>query len=210
MNTLKKISLIFVIIFFSQQYISAQYILNDNERMDSVRVANAQIVGGRIENGDTLLFVNIREIIIMPPYKFKNKREKRRYNRLAYNVKKVYPYACMINQTYSEIDDNLGSYETKREQKKYLKSKEKELREEFEKDLINLTFSQGRLLIKLVDRETGNTTYEVLKEWKGGMSAFFWQSIAVVFGANLKSDYNATEEDKMIEDIIIRIENGQF
>ena len=201
---------IILLLIFSVQISSAQHILSGEELKDLERLANAQIITGEVKNGDTLLYVNVREIIIRPPFKFKNKRQRRRYNRLAYNVKKVYPYACLINQTYSEIEQELENYEEGREQKRYLKSKEKELREEFEQDLVNLTFSQGRLLIKLVDRETGNTTYEVLKEWKGGVSAIFWQSVARIFGANLKSEYDKKEEDKMIEDIIIRIENGQL
>jgi hypothetical protein len=73
-----------------------------------------------------------------------------------------------------------------------------------------MTITEGRILIKLVDRETGNTTYEVVKELKGNLSAFFWQSIAVVFGSNLKVHYDAKGEDKMIEDIIWKIENGQL
>ena len=201
--------LIFIMIVFVN-FTNAQHILSGSELQDIPRVASAQIVGGKIENGDTILHVNVRHVVIMPAYKFKNKKEKKRYSRLAYNVKKVYPYACQIHQTYAEIEENLGNYETEREQRKYLKSKEKELRQEFEKDLIKLTFKQGRLLIKLVDRETGSTTFDVLKEFKGGMSAFFWQSVAVMFGANLKSEYDKNEEDKMIEDIIIRIENGQL
>jgi hypothetical protein len=84
------------------------------------------------------------------------------------------------------------------------------LRAQFENELVNLTITQGKILIKLVDRETGNTTYEVLKELKGGFSAFIFQGIARLFGSNLKSEYDAKEEDRMIEDIIVRIENGQI
>ena len=96
-----------------------------------------------------------------------------------------------------------GSHEKERFGKK-----EKELRDQFEDELIHLTISQGKILIKLVDRETGNTTYQVIQELKGGFSAFLWQGVARLFGSNLKSEYDADEEDKMIEDIIVRIENG--
>ena len=84
------------------------------------------------------------------------------------------------------------------------------MRAQFEDQLVKLSITQGRILIKLVDRETGSTTYEVLKELKGSFSAFIFQGIARLFGSNLKSEYDALEEDKMIEDIIVRIENGQL
>jgi hypothetical protein len=76
--------------------------------------------------------------------------------------------------------------------------------------LRKLTFTQGRILIKLIDRETGHTTYEIVKELKGSLSAFFWQSVARIFGSNLKMEYDAKGDDRMIEDIVIRIENGML
>ncbi len=91
-----------------------------------------------------------------------------------------------------------------------IKAQEKKLRAQFEDELVRLTITQGRILIKLVDRETGNTTYEVLKELKGGFNAFLFQGIALLFGSSLKSEYDAIEEDRMIEDIIVRIENGML
>ncbi|MFK5968672.1 MAG: DUF4294 domain-containing protein, partial [Candidatus Marithrix sp.] len=87
---------------------------------------------------------------------------------------------------------------------------EKELKKEFEDELKNLTMTQGKLLIKLVDRETGKTTYELVKQLRGSLSAFFWQSLAKLFGSNLKTEYDAAGEDKLIEDILIRIDNGQI
>ncbi len=80
----------------------------------------------------------------------------------------------------------------------------------FAPELKRLTIIQGRILIKLIDRETGNTTYELIKKLRGSFSAFMWQSIARLLGDNLKAEYNAKEDDKMIEDIIIRIENGMY
>ncbi len=188
---------------------NAQIILSGDELLDLERVRNAEKVHAKIIDGDTNLYIFVRNVVILPPMKFKNKRQRRKYDRLAYHIKKVYPYAVEIRNTYAEIEDDISIFETRRERKAFLKKKEKELRKEFEQDLINLTFYQGRLLIKLVDRETGSTSFEVIKEFKGGMSAFFWQSVAVMFGANLKSQFD-TEEDKMIEDIIVRIENGQL
>lgn len=168
------------------------------------------MVDGIIIDGDTFPHVKLYQVIIFPERKFTSKRQKKKYNRLVHNLKKVYPYAVMIGDYYREIERDLAYIPNKRDQKKYVKSKEKELRSEWEETLIGLTITQGRLLIKLVDRQTDHTTYEVLEEFKGEMSAFFWQGIAVLFGSNLKTDYDENEEDKMIEEILAQIENGQL
>ncbi len=173
-----------------------------------IQTKDGYLVPNMIIDGDTVPVIKIRPVVIFPPRKFKNKREWRRYTRLEYNVRKVYPYAKLIHYYYYEIQQEL-QYIPPDQQKAYLKQKEKELRKKFEKDLINLTITQGRILIKLVDRETGYTTYEVIEQFKGKMAAVFWQSIARLFGDNLKSEYDPEEEDRLIEEIIAKIENGQ-
>ncbi|MBR4267454.1 MAG: DUF4294 domain-containing protein [Bacteroidales bacterium] len=187
---------------------NAQHILTPEEMKDPERFKRAQIVPGRIENPDTILMVKHNPIVIMPPYVFLSKRQQEKYNKLVYNVKKVWPYAKLIRKVYFELEDSIAKIPTEEEQKQYVKVMEKKLRAQFEDELVRLTITQGRILIKLVDRETGSTTYEVLKELKGSFSAFLFQGIARLFGSNLKSEYDAKEEDKMIEDIIHRIENG--
>jgi hypothetical protein len=87
---------------------------------------------------------------------------------------------------------------------------ENELMEEFSDELKSLTITQGRLLIKLIDRETGNTSYELLRELRGSFSAFFWQTVARLFGSNLKTTFDAEGEDKLIDQIVVLIENGQI
>lgn len=161
-------------------------------------------------DGEVYPYIKLYKIVIFPERKFKNKRQKRRYDKLTFNVKKVYPYAVIIGNYYREIEQDLCHIPNKRDQKKYVKSKEKELRGEFEETLVNLTITQGRLLIKLVDRQTDHTTFEVVDQFKGDMNAYFWQSVARLFGSNLKSEYDGNEEDKMIEEIIAKIENGQI
>ena len=154
--------------------------------------------------------VRIPAITILPPVRFKSKRQYRRYRKLERNIKKVYPYSKIIKGIFIDVHNALDTIPDKKERKRYIKTREAELKEKFEGKLKKLTFSQGRLLIKLVDRETGHTTYEVVKELKGSVNAFFWQSIARIFGSNLKSEYEEDGDDWMIEDIIIRLENGQL
>ena len=163
-----------------------------------------------IHDGDTLLMSNIPEVDIFPAYQYKNRWDYWRYRRLVRNVKAAYPYARMAANKLEDLDKRLASIKSERKRKEYVKVAEKQIRDEFEEDVKHLTISQGRILIKLIDRETGNTTYQVLQDIKGNFSAVFWQTIARVFGSNLKSEYDAEGEDKLIEQIILMIEAGQL
>ncbi len=203
----------FYILFFLLLYsfpLLSQIKVTPEELADSTFKKGGYIVPGKIIDGDTIMHVYIKEVIVLPPYKFKSRRHKRRYTRLVRYVKKVYPYSKIIQKKIFEINKHIIDFETKREKKRYVKSKERELKKEFEGQLRKLTYTQGRILIKLVDRETGTTTYEVVKGFKGSLTAFFWQSIALMFGSNLKAEYDPNGDDAMIEDIIIRIENGEL
>lgn len=170
---------------------------------------NTKYIGSKVIEGDTVLHVNINEITILPPYKFKSRRQYKRYSRLVRYVKKVYPYSVIIRNKLAEVDRELINVPDEKK-KRFIKQKERELRAEFEGELVRLTILQGRILMKLVDRETGKTTYEQIKEYKGDVHAFLWQSVAKLFGSNLKAEYEEDGDDRMIEDIIIRIENGQL
>jgi hypothetical protein len=171
---------------------------------------NGYIVPGEIVDGDSVIHIVLREITVRPPYQFKSRKEQERYSRLVQYVRRVYPYSKLIKRKFFEIQVTLDSIPDEKQKKVFIKKKEKELRDEFEGELVKLTITQGRILIKLVDRETGETTYNVVKQLKGSFSAFLWQSVALLFGSNLKAEYQAEGDDKMIEDIIVRIENGQL
>ena len=206
----------FLRIFFSVVFCcsvlstSAQIILHGEELKDNERLKKAEVVKGYVRPSDTLLVVMHNPIVIMPPRRFMTEKEKKYYYKLVFNIKKVLPYAKIIRKVYAEIEDSLAKIDDESLRKEYIKSQEKTLRANFEKQLIHLTVSQGRILIKLVDRETGFTTYEVLRELKGDFNAVLYQGIARLFGSNLKSEYDAKEEDKMIEEIIHHIENGRL
>jgi len=170
---------------------------------------NVHIVRATIIDGDTIPHVLLDEVTIIPPWKFKNNKEQIAYTRLARNVKIALPYARVAGVKLYEINSQLEKIKNEKDRKNYLKKAEKDLFTEFEKPLRNLTFSQGKILIKLIDRETGNTGFELIKEYRGSVSAFFWQGIARIFGANLKDVYNPeNNEDAMIEHIIKMIDNG--
>ncbi|MDR0414780.1 MAG: DUF4294 domain-containing protein [Prevotellaceae bacterium] len=164
------------------------------------------------ENGDTLPHVRLKPVYCFAKPKFKNARQERRYYkeyaRMVYNMKKVYPYAQLAKQKLAEMDAEFLLLKNDSKAKKaYIKRMEKELFREFEQPLRKLTISQGRMLIKLVDRETGRTGYQIVKELKGGFSAFFWQSVAALFDSSLKTQFDAEGQDKLLEQLIILYEN---
>lgn len=167
-------------------------------------------IHGDILYADSIPSKVLEEVIIEGKYTWKQRRQIRRYDKLMRKVLKVYPYARIANDRITKIEESMTLFQTERERKKYVAMQEERLRKEFEKELVKLTFSEGRILIKLIDRETGNTSYELIKQLRGNLSAFFWQSIARLFGSDLKDEYDPDNEDVMIENIIVRIESGEL
>lgn len=168
------------------------------------------IIRGRIIDGDTLPHIDLREVLIMPQWKFVNQKQYIRYSKLVRNIKITLPYARLASAKLAEINKELEKIDGDRARKRYLKVAEKKLFDEFEAPLRKLSFSQGRLLIRLIDRETGETSFELIRQYKGKISAFFWQGVARIFGANLKDEYDPDTDDKMVEYIIMKIDNGQL
>ena len=181
-----------------------------NTLEDALKDSTNKIMMARIVDGDTLLTVQMRPIWVFPKRKFKSRRQRRRYTRMIRNVKKVYPYSLIVSQIYRESDMHLKTLKTRKEKRRYLKKKQKELRKKFEGVIRNMTYTQGRILIKLVDRQTGHTSYEIIKHFRGTVSAVFWQTIARLFKTNLKYEYNKNGDEKWIEEIVAKIENGQL
>ncbi len=160
-----------------------------------------------VYRSDTLPVMEIPQLNIYDVSKY-NYLKSRRYRRMIRNVKKAYPYAVIANDKLKALDDELSNMKSKREQKAYMKAAEKEMMQEFEDELKKLTITQGIILVKLIDREIGHTSYEVIKDIRGGFTAFFWQGIARLFGNNLKMQYDPEGKDKVIEDIIMAMEYG--
>jgi hypothetical protein len=163
-----------------------------------------------IYEGDTIPYIILPPVNCFTPRKFKNKKEAAKWTRLLYNVKKVYPYSILAAARLKEYDRILATIPNENDRKKYMKKVEKELQVEFADELKNLTITQGRILIKLINRQTGKTTYDIIKEMRGAFSAFMWQGLASLFNSTLKADYDASGEDKAIEEAIWLIENGYF
>lgn len=163
-----------------------------------------------VVDNDTMPLLVLNEVKIVEKYKLKNKRQEEIYWKLKRDVKKVYPYAIMAEAKLKEYNNKLATMTVEAERKIYMKKAEAELRKQFEADLKNLTINQGRLLIKLIDRQTGRTSYDLVKDLRGSFSAFMWQSLACLFGSSLKSEYDATGKDKMVEHVIHLVESGEI
>ena len=130
------------------------------------------------------------------------------WNRLRNAVYVTYPYARIAGATINDINTNLSNVKNKQERKTYIKSREKELKKEFSDPLSNLSVYQGKILMKLINRQTGNNCYEIIKEYKGGVNARFYQTVAWFVGGNLKQDWNLTENkmDRQIENFVKEID----
>lgn len=170
---------------------------------DSINVTR-----GIIQGNDTIPIIELAEVQVYQRSDFDYLSNKRRDRRLVRNVKKAYPYAKIAGRELKELDEQLALLKSEEEQKQHINTAEKEIMDKFEKQVKKLTISQGIILVKLIDRETGQTSYEVIKDLKGNVTAFFWQGIARIFGNNLKAEYDPAGEDAKIEDIVRGIEMG--
>jgi len=157
---------------------------------------------------DTTAHYYLKPIDIFPDKKDMPPKQLRQYTLLEYKVKKVYPIAKVAAIKLAEYNRVYNSFKTERERKEYVKAVEKDLFAEYEDEFRKMKVSEGRILIKLLDRETGSSSYEIIKEFKGGFPAFFWQSVAKLFGHDLKAQYNPQTEDRWIEYIVMQIDLG--
>ena len=163
-----------------------------------------------MDEGDTIYVVNLPTVDIYSTYGPDGEEALKKYLKLRRDVLRAYPYAKLASAQLKYVNDSIAKIPSEKDRKKFIKETEKEMKAKFEKDLRKLTLTQGRILIKLVDRETGSTSYSLVKELRGNLSAFFWQSLARIFGANLKSEYDPEGEDRMIEGIVQQIERGEL
>ncbi len=160
--------------------------------------------------GDTLCMIVLNSITIYPQEKFKNKKEEQFYWRTVRDVKKTLPYAKLICATLLETYEYLETFSTEKEKQEYLKKFEKAIFSQYKPIMKTFTRSQGKMLLKLINRETNQSSYNIVKAFLGSFRAGFWQTFGQFFGVNMKSGYNPTKDkkDAMIERICVRIEQG--
>ena len=158
-----------------------------------------------VEGGDTIYEATLPKIVISTNRVFASEEDAKAYRRLVKNVRRVYPYAILINSKVKECNARLEAM-PKGQRSAYMKQVEQEMKVELEKAFRANTVKQAQILIKLVDRDTGKNSYQLIKQFKGGWNAFMWQSLASLVGTNLKAGYDPEGEDKTIEYIIKQIE----
>jgi hypothetical protein len=183
---------IFYLLSFSAMAQESSFQIGKN---DTIKVAVANI------DGELMPWIALNYVFVTEKRVFKTPQDLANYRRLRYNVLKVLPYARFAGQRYRQLERDLAVESNKRQQKILIKNCEKEIKDLFNKEVKNLTITQGTILIKLIDRETGNSSYKLVKDTKGGFSAFVFQSAAKIFGHDLKSRYDV-DEDREIENII--------
>jgi hypothetical protein len=161
-------------------------------------------------DGDTLVCFNLRPITIFPKLKFKNKKEEQFYWRTVRNVRILLPYAKLIRETLVETYEYIETFPTQKEREAYLKRMEKDVFKQYKPILKKFSRSQARLLIKLVQRETDQSSYEIVKAFLGSFRASFWQGFGKLFGVSLKGDFNPSKnrEDYLINRIATQVEQG--
>ena len=202
-----------LVLLFVVLAVSAQEHINPEDRvvdLNSPTFVPMVHIGKAKVGQDSVQYVRTNTIYIYPPMEFKNDKQRQAYNRLVYNIKKVLPLAKECNQIILETGAYLQTIPTKKERDAHTKSVEKELKQVYTPRIKKLTYSQGKLLIKLIDRETHSTGYELIQAFLGPIRAGFYQAFAWMFGASLKKRYDPKGADRLTERIVLQIEAGQL
>lgn len=174
------------------------------------RQENMSLVSYEVHGSDTTYLASLREVFIYPPMRFKNKRQERFYWRTVRDVKKCLPYAKLIVQDMAYADAEMAKLSTDKERRIWWRKFERSLFKKYEKDFRNMYASQGRMLMKLLDRETDKTSYELIQHYKSKAAANFWQFIAKLFKNDLKEEYDGNDKDRITERIIVLVEAGEL
>lgn len=163
-----------------------------------------------VTGGDTIYVGKLPPLYVYAPLKFKNKRQERFYWRTVRDVKKCLPYAKSIAQDIQYADAELAKISTDKERRKWFRQYERQLYKKYEKDFRGMYASQGRMLMKLLDRETNQTSYDLILKYKSKSTANFWQFVAKLFKNDLKEEYDGTDKDAITERVITLVEAGQL
>lgn len=167
-------------------------------------------VGKVLQGRDSIQYVELNNIYIYPKPVFKNEKQRMAYNRLVYNIKKVLPIAKEVNKIIVETYEYLETLPNKKAKDEHMKLVEKSIKKEYTPRMKKLTYSQGKLLIKLVYRECNSSSYNLVQAFLGPVKAGFYQAFAWAFGASLKKDYDPNGVDRLTERVVLQVESGQL
>lgn len=178
--------------------------------MDSPTFVPMVKVGKVLEGGDSIKYVEMNNVYVYGPLEFKNEKQRKAYNRLVFNVKKVLPIAKEVNRAIIETYEYLETLPDNDARKAHMKVVEKSIKAEYTPRMKKLSLSQGKLLIKLIYRETNSSSYDLVKAFLGSTRAVFYQSFAWMFGASLKKQYDPQGKDRLTERVVRLVEAGQL
>jgi Domain of unknown function (DUF4294) len=182
------------------------FCVNNNDLHAQVGTYDTLVMNAVIYEGDTIPAKYLEQVYVHGITTELNMSEAAKRNRLRNAVYVTYPYARRAAAVLNSINDYLVNVTDKSERKKYIHSREKELKKEFTDPLTNLSIYQGKVLMKLINRETGNNCYEIIKEYKGGLAAGFYQTVAFFFSTSLKQPYDAQGEDALAESFVMEVQ----
>lgn len=164
----------------------------------------------QISNTDTFYLARMADVYVYPPMVFKNKQQERFYWKTVRDVKKTLPFAKELALEMQVADQQLALLTDDKARRKWWRQYEKYLFRKYEDDLRHMTASQGQMLMKLMDRESDRTSYDIIKHYRGKASANFWQFVAKLFKNDLKEEYDASDKDRIVERVINLVEAGQL
>ena len=191
------------ILFFS-------FIVIENSAQEQTNTIKGYMVPARVYEGDTIASLRMPTLYVFKPLIFKDKKQQQAYNRMVRNVKRTLPIAKEVNRAIIETYEYLQTLPDEKARQKHLSQVEKGVKEQYTPRLKKLSFSQGKLLIKLIYRETNSSSFELVKAFLGPFKAGFYQAFASIFGASLKKEYHPEGEDAIIEQIVLLVESGQL
>lgn len=181
-----------------------------NSPIPSHEMSFVEKVELQVKNNDTFYLARMHDIYVYPKLVFRNKQQERFYWKTVRDVKKTLPFAKLLAQEMVFADQQLAMIPDKKMRKRWWKDHEKYLFKKYEQDFRKMTASQGQMLMKLMDRESDRTSYEIIKHYRGKASANFWQFIAKLFKNDLKEGYDAEDKDRIVERVINLVEAGQL
>ena len=190
-----------------EQRLTAEQVLAE---MDSPTFVPTVKVGKVMHEGDSIQYMEMNNVYVYPQLTFKNKKQAQAYMRLVTNVKKVLPIAKEARQMLIETTEYLETLPNDKAKEEHIKRVEEDIFRTYKPKMKKLTYSQGKLLIKLVDRECNSTGYDMIKAFMGPLRAGFWQVFAWGFGASLKKEYDAKGVDRLTERVVLMVEAGQI
>ena len=183
---------------------------HQNSPIPSHEMSFVEKVELQVKNNDTFYLARMHDIYVYPKLVFRNKQQERFYWKTVRDVKKTLPFAKLLAQEMVFADQQLAMIPDKKMRKRWWKDHEKYLFKKYEQDFRKMTASQGQMLMKLMDRESDRTSYEIIKHYRGKASANFWQFIAKLFKNDLKEGYDAEDKDRIVERVINLVEAGQL